>query len=844
MHNDLNQNFDLRGRLGRGPQSGLALHFAVAFGFVLSMTFASICMAAETSPSAVEQTKFFESQVRPLLADNCFSCHGEKKQKGGLRLDSAAALLKGGKHGVVVTPGKPGESKIITAVSYKDADLQMPPDDQLSAAQVTVLTEWVRLGAPYPATAGPVASAGAKKHRVITDADRRFWSFQPVKDPPVPAFDAAADLEQWCRNPIDRFVTAKLRDQGLTPAPEADRVTLIRRATFDLHGLPPTPAEVETFVNDTSPDAYQKLIDRLLASARYGERWGRHWLDLVRYAESDGFKQDAYRPNAWPYRDYVIEAFNADKPYNRFVTEQLAGDETAPGDPDALVATGYLRHGVYEYNQRDVPKQWSQMLNDVTDVTADAFLGLSMGCARCHDHKFDPILQTDYFRLQAFFTPMLPRDDLARASSGEQQQYESAKGHWDDQTSAIRAQMAPMEQKAAEKTLGGAFKKFQPEMQAILRKSPTQRTPFEEQLAELAGRQIVDPSENAQPKITGSDKDKYETLKQQLSHFDADRPKQLPRAMAMTDVGPVAPPTTIPDDPDHPLEPGYPVVLDSPSLALPPISASATSTGRRTALAKWLTDPANPLTSRVMVNRVWQYHFGRGLVETSSDYGRLGTPPTHPEMLDWLACRFVEQGWSLKQLHRLIMTSATYRQAAVRSTPETARLKDPDDRWLWRMTPRRLEAEQVRDAMLAVSGELQTEAGGAPTDPASARRSVYTKVLRNTRDALLDVFDSPETFGSVPVRNVTTTANQALLMINGDWPLKRASAFAARLRHDTGTSDPATLVEAAYRLAYGRRPDLTELKAAVEFLQSGESKEKLIDFCHVLLNSNEFLYVD
>ncbi len=328
-----------------------------------------------------------------------------------------------------------------------------------------------------------------------------------------------------------------------------------------------------------------------------------------------------------------------------------------------------------------------------------------------------------------------------------------------------------------------------------------------------------------------------------MSQFDADRPKPLPRVMAMTDVGSVAPPTTVPDDPGHPLDPGYPVVLDG-ALAVPPITASATSTGRRAALAKWLTDPANPLTARVMVNRVWQYHFGRGIVETSSDYGRLGTPPTHPELLDWLACRFVEGGWRLKQLHRLIMISATYRQAALRPMPQTARLRDPDDRWLWRMNPRRLESEQVRDAMLAVSGELQTHAGGPPAEPASARRSIYTRVLRNTPDPLLDVFDSPDSFGSVPVRNVTTTATQALLMINGDWPLKRAAAFATRLRHDTGTSDPATLVEAAYRLAYGRMPDPQELKTAVEFLGSGDKQEKLIDFCHVLLNSNEFLYID
>lgn len=695
------------------------------------------------------------------------------------------------------------------------------------------------LGALLAQVCDGSAAAGAK-HRTITDADRSFWSFRPLATSPAPSVKNAS----WCRNEVDRFILAKLEAEGLTPAPEADRTALIRRATFDLTGLPPTPAEVDAFVQDQSPDAYDKLIDRLLASPRYGERWGRHWLDLARYAESDGFKQDAYRPNAWRYRDYVIQSFNDDKPYDRFVCEQLAGDEMWPDDPNALIATGYLRHGLYEYNQRDVPKQWSQMLMDVTDVTGDALLGLSMGCARCHDHKFDPILQTDYFRLQAFFAPMLPHNDWPVVTREQKAKYDAALATWEEKTESIRAKLHAIEQPAIDAAAKGAMKKFPDDMQAILHKPQEDRSPQEQQWVQLAMRQVYDPDENPKPKIPAKDKQAYADLKQELASYASLKPEPLPLALVATDVGPDAPPTCVPGHADQPLEPGIPVVLENPPGAKLPIAPSETSTGRRTALARWIARADNPLTTRVIVNRVWQYHFGRGLVATSSDFGHLGTPATHPELLDWLASRFVADGWSFKKLHRLIMTSATYRQSAVRPMPETARMKDPDDRWLWRFNTRRLDAEQIRDAMLAVSGELQADAGGPSVDATAPRRSIYTKVLRNHPDPVLEAFDSPDSFGSVCTRNCTTTATQSLLMINGDWPLKRAAAFAKRVRHDAASDDPGALIQTAFRLAYGRVPSAEELQSGGEFLKSGEIDQALPDFCHVLLNSNEFLYVD
>ncbi|MBX6311700.1 MAG: PSD1 domain-containing protein [Isosphaeraceae bacterium] len=826
--------------------------------------------AFATEPDA-EQVKFFEKEVRPLLAENCFKCHGPQKQKGGLRLDSRAAALRGGESGPAIVPGKPEESLLVEAINYEG--LEMPPGGKLADDRRAVLVRWVELGAPWPET-GPENAAPAPaqaKGPKITAEDRAFWSFQPLRRPAVPEV-AESD---WARNPIDRFIAAKLTAEGLTPAPEADRRTLIRRAYFDLWGLPPTPEEVEAFARDEAPDAYERLIDRLLASPRYGERWGRHWLDLVRYAESDGYRQDAYRPDAWRYRDYVIHALNEDRPYDRFVTEQLAGDEIAPGDPEMRAATGFLRLWAYEFNQRDVPGQWSAILNDITDVTGDVFLGLGLGCARCHDHKFDPILQEDYYRLQAFFAPILPRDDLTLASAEEWQEYQEQLASWEAKTATIREQIAAIERPYREQAAGEAIAKFPESMQAILRKPPAERTPREQQLAELAYRQVTYEYERIAEKIKkgkGKEKAAWEALQQQLAAYDGSKPKPPPRVLTVTDVGPIAPPTVIPGDrAQRVIEPGFLTLLDPGPARIVPLPTAPNSTGRRAALARWLTRPDHPLTTRVIVNRLWQYHFGRGLVATPSDFGRLGERPSHPELLDWLASEFVARGWRLKPMHRLIMTSATYRQTALRPSPEVARQKDPENRWLWRMNPRRLEAEPIRDAMLAVSGELDPALGGPSVAASQPRRSIYTKVIRNTHDPLLDAFDAPDGSISTPQRNATTTPLQALLMINGPWTLDRARAFAARLRAEA--PDDSGRIILAYRLAFGRPPEPTELAEAIAFLQgqarrieSGTEAEvagedgcepprpptssdeadlaALVDLCHALLNASEFLYID
>ncbi|MGE3818861.1 MAG: DUF1549 domain-containing protein, partial [Isosphaeraceae bacterium] len=453
---------------------------------VFAVAFVVSAPALAGDPSA-DALKFFETEVRPVLAQNCLKCHGPEKSKGGLRLDTRAATLQGGESGPAVVPGKPEESLLVEAVNFDG--LEMPPTGKLADGPREALRKWVEMGAPWPESHGDAArqtTTSATPGPRITEADRAFWSFQPLTHPEPPTVDD----EGWARNPIDQFLFARLKAAGLSPAPEADRRTLIRRLTFDLWGLPPDPAEVEAFAADESPEAYERLVERLLASPHYGERWARHWLDLARYAESDGYRQDAYRPDAWRYRDYVVDAFNRDKPYDQFVAEQIAGDELNPDSPESRVAVGFLRLGTYEYNQRDVPGQWSAILNDLTDVTGDVFLGLGIGCARCHDHKFDPILQRDYYRLQAFFNPILPRDDLDLLPPEARADHQARLSAWEAETAAIRQEIAEVERPHRETAARDAIAKFPEDLQAILRKSEADRDPLERQLAALAYRQV------------------------------------------------------------------------------------------------------------------------------------------------------------------------------------------------------------------------------------------------------------------------------------------------------------------------------------------------------------------
>lgn len=689
--------------------------------------------------------------------------------------------------------------------------------------------------------------------------------------PRRPALPAVRD-KNWIVSPIDAFILARLEAEGLAPSPPADKPRLLRRVTFDLTGLPPTIAEQEAFLADTSAEAYRKVVERLLASPHYGERWAQHWLDLVRYAETDGFKADDLRPSAHRYRDYVIRALNADLPYDRFVRQQLAGDELEPDNPDALVATGFLRLWPDESNAANLEQRRQEILDDVTDVTGQVFLGLTFGCARCHDHKYDPILQTDYFRLQAFFAPMRPRDDLPAATPAQRRAYRRRLDAWEAASQDIRAELdqllADKRRQRREYTLG----RFRPEIQQAVRTPDEKRTPYQRQIAFLAEKQLYAAEKTAASRLPAESKKRYQELEKKLSALPVPRPQPLPTAMAVTDVGLEVPPTHLLAGgdwrkPRQELQPGYPHFLDKSPPDIRPITERKT-TGRRSALARWLTCKDNPLTARVLVNRLWQHHFGVGIVGTSSDFGVIGDPATHPELLDWLAVELIENGWSLKHVHRLMVLSAAYRQDS-RVNPANpvhrqAVRVDRDNHLLWHARRRRLEGEAIRDAMLALSGELNFRPFGRSARPKlpdhiskyawkpdayledQHRRSIYVFAKRNMRYPLFDVFDLPDMHNSCARRLTTTTAPQALLLLNGDFALERGKHLAAALHQRCG-GDEVRMIAQGYRLAWGRRPRAEEIQLARRFLRTrSEARRRaaFADFCHALLCTNEFLFLD
>ena len=673
-----------------------------------------------------------------------------------------------------------------------------------------VLTSLRGVSASEPPS-GPVK----RTHANFTVADHAWWAIQPLRVVTPPSVLDKA----WQRNEVDSFLRDRLGREGLSPAPEAEPSAFIRRVSFALTGLPPTPEEVEAFVADgrnrSSNAATAALIDRLLDSPRYGERMARWWLDLVRYADSDGYRIDDYRPNAWRYREYAIAAFNGDTPYDRFVSEQLAGDELFPGDPRALTATGYLRHWIYEYNNRDARTQWDTILNDITDTTSDVFLGLGMQCARCHNHKFDPILQKDYFRLRAYFAPLLPYENETAATAEERADYAKKLAVWEEKTKGLREELAALEQPYRDKAEKEAVGKFPEDIQAMLNKPAAERTPAEAQISALAWRQVEYEWGRLEGRIKGEDKEKRIALRKKLASFDADKPAPLPDVMSARDVGTKAPPTFIPKKSGDAIEPGILSLIDERPAEIKPMPDS---TGRRSTLARWLTQPENPLTARVLVNRVWQLHFGRGLAPNSSDFGHLGEPPSHPELLDWLASWFMREGWSIKKLNRLILTSAAYRQSSIHPAPAAGQLRDPENKLLWRFRPHRLEAEQIRDALFAVTGELKLDSPGAGVPHAEPRRSIYTRIMRNTRDPLCDVFDAPLWFTSAASRDTTTTPIQSLLLVNSPFLLTRARALASRVER-AAPGDEAKQIEAACRLTFGRAPRPDEMKQFESFLQ-------------------------
>ena len=711
---------------------------------------------------------------------------------------------------------------------------------------------------------------------------------------------------------------AGLSAENLEPSPPAGKAALVRRVYLDLVGLPPTPAEVSAFVADDSPAAYDRLVDRLLASPHYGERWGRHWLDLARYADSTGFEQDITRPNSWRYRDYVVDAFNTDKPYDRFVQEQIAGDELWPGRPDARVATAFNRHYAEEPNQKDLLLARQETLHDITSVVGSTFLGLTFGCAQCHDHKFDPIKQRDYYRLQAFFAGVNHDDAIPLVPHAEYQDYQRRLAVWEEKTAAIWQEMYDMLEPLRKFTPTQLLHRYPDFVIEAIKTPAGRRDPSQEWMASLLERKVcgtcpfepkpyMDPGFRGRARrLEGEQKERFEELQAELARFEHLKPDEVARGTGIFDVSPNPPATHVLGgglytNPLEEVQPGFLSILEpGPASIVPP--PDGRSTGRRTALAHWLADPANPLVARVMVNRIWHYHFGRGIVASPSDFGLMGERPTHPDLLDWLAAEFVGSGWSVKHIHRLILRSSTYRQAAApradagslarrahapESVAERAQRVDPFNKLLWKFPARRLEGEVVRDAALSVAGLLNTAVGGpsvfpplpagvpkptggwAETESAAdhRRRSVYVFIRRNTPYPMLATFDFPDTHESCARRNLTTTAPQALSLLNGHEPSEWAKAFAGRVLSLAGSHSPRQ-VEVAYKLAYARAPSAREKDLALTFLErharivadrpegaepasapeprppqvSAEHAAALVDYCLMLLNSNEFVY--
>ncbi len=706
-------------------------------------------------------------------------------------------------------------------------------------------------------------------------ANHGEWPFQPPLRSAVPDLNDTSVV----RNPIDAFIAKRLEEQGLRMNDEADRRTLLRRVTFDLTGLPPTPDEQRRFLEDTSPEAYDKLVDRLLTSPHYGVRWGQHWLDVVRYAETEGFKADTLRPNAFRYRDYVIRALNNDIGYDQFIRQQLAGDELERDNPDALIATGLLRLYPDENNAANLFQRRQEILDDVTETTGLAFLGLTMGCAQCHDHKFDEIRQTDYFRLQAFFAPFVERDDLLAATPQQRKQFREQLAIWDSATRDIRNRMNALLAEERRESDSYALTKFRSAIQECYLKPAEERTPLEEQIAQMTQRQLAwrFKPEAAVKKLSKDDQAEYAKLERQLRSFDRLKPQPLPVAMAVSDVSEQAPRTYLLEggnwkNPADEVQPGFPELLAVRESALREQSLPQSSTGRRSSLANWLTDPEHPLTARVIVNRVWHHHFGRGIVASPNDFGVQGEPPTHPELLDWLAVELMNHDWSLKYIHKLIVTSATYRQSSLVDADRPLHAKamevDIDNRLLWHARRRRLEGEAIRDAMLLVSGELNQRLYGKSEQPDLPdgiskryawqpdkspvdrnRRSLFVLAKRNMRFPTFDAFDLPDMHNSCGQRIVTTTPTQALLMLNSEQSLESAQSWSDKLIREAG-QDNESLLTNAWKAALGRLPTKNEIEDALAFLEatsqtnSRDRTSAVADLCHALFNCNEFIYID
>lgn len=786
--------------------------------------------------TATTKSTFTQHDAIPILLLRCTACHGRQKQEAGLDLRTKATMLKGGKSGPAMVPNHPEQSLMLKRIHAEE----MPPRSRLTqvsvkpmeAAEIEKLTGWIAQGAPEVADEPDLA--GTPQDPLVRDEDRKFWAFQKPQTVTVPQVTGTDRV----RNPIDAFVLQKLEEKGLTLAPEADRMTLIRRASFDLTGLPPEPADVAAFVADQSPRAYEDLIDRLLASSRYGERWGRHWLDVAGYADCEGRReQHLPRPYAYRYRDYVIRAFNNDKPYDRFLLEQLAGDELAdyehateitPEMADNVIATAFLRMSpdpTWANLTGYVPDRL-EVMSDVIDIVGSGIMGMTFKCARCHTHKFDPIPQRDYYRLVAIFKGAYDEHDWLKPDEG---------------------------------SLGGLNSSFGKRVLPYV--STAERQAWQKHNNEI---QTAIDALKAMPKTP--------EIEKQIKEQEARRTPE-PGIMALWDRGEPSP-TYIYRRGDYLttgtlVQAGVPAVLSDPQkpVEINPPWPNAKSTGRRLAFAKWLTQPDHPLTSRVMVNRVWKHHFGQGIVRSLGNFGKTGDKPSHPELLDWLAQEFIRDGWSLKTLHRKLMTSSVYRQSSLVSP--ASQESDPDNRLLTRMPLRRMEAEVLRDSLLLISGQLQEQQFG-PAEPiqhrggglivAGRRRSIYVQQLRKELVSLLESFDLPAMNPNCLSRAESLVAPQALHLLNDTGIRQLADHFATRVHRDAG-EDVSKQIEHAYSIALSRPPSADELAESIQILEqltaqwtkqlttAGQpaaeaGRRALATYCHTLINSAAFLYID
>ena len=797
---------------------------------------------------------YFAEKVEPILIQRCYKCHGNGKSHGGLNLYTHERVLKGGDSGAAVDLDSPESSLLLDAINY--TGYAMPPDGQLPQPEIDILTRWVELGAHIPErTDVRVVIEGIPQ---VNEETKQHWAFQPVKRPEVPALDS-----DWPANDIDRFILAQLAAEGLRPNPPADRAKLIRRLTYNLTGLPPTPVQVAEFFADTSPDAYEKLVDRLLASPHYGEHWARYWLDLVRYAESNSFERDNPKPFVWKYRDYVIRSFNDDKPYDQFVREQLAGDELPGAGPEEIIATGYYRLGPWDDEPADPMLAMYDEFDDILTTTSQGFLGLTLNCARCHDHKLDPLPQKDYYRFLAFFrnirrygirddASVLERSVRDIATPQEQQQHAEELATYEAELQSLRAEVDRVEQAIEPKLVGGEKDDF---------------------LNDPARPRII--AKHVGKLISQADFDAYSKTRDRWRTLRDNPPKSGSKALAVTEYGSDAFGTYVlnrgnPQAEGDLVEPGFPLVLSPPEPAIS-VPRSGESSGRRLALANWIASEDNPLTARVIVNRIWQWHFGRGLVTSPNNFGLQGDLPTHPELLDWLAAEFVANGWSMKTLHKQILMSNTWRISS--AAREEALTADPTNDNFWRFDMRRLRAEEIRDSILAVNGTLNVEEMFGPsiypeipkavlagqsmpghnwhTSSAdeSTRRSIYIHVKRSLHVPLLASFDVAETDFTCPVRFVTTQPTQALGLLNSEFSNQQAAIFAKDLQ----TTAPDSL-STQVRLALERVTQRTATDADVErglklitTLQQDHGQtadQALTSFCLLALNLNEFVYLD